>query len=272
MAAAHISKLSASRGSGEMASSNRHTSSLVSVPLSEHEERNTDLGNTPQHTGNEITMQFPDETEITRSSVGATQENALALTEMELQGTKSEGNTQNHVDVTQTHPLIEDGECKSNSTKKSSSIKDGNVDQVDLQKDMPSTPITTQFPENEETPKPSTNRTSKVRFDMDQITTQPLEILSADTLNEQEEEERGNMRCRSGSDSSMPQPNLEQHSLEAELERSLQTSRRESEGSSESDSELVDWQELDRTEEEEKRDGATDEVCQSFAGKTAIVG
>ena len=37
-------------------------------------------------------------------------------------------------------------------------------------------------------------------------------------------------------------------------------SRRESGGSSESDSELVDWQELDRTEEEEKRDGATDEV------------
>lgn len=263
--AIHASKLSTSGDDEKVSLQNKHADSLISVTLAEHEGSDADLGGASLHTTDNITMQFPDDTEIAKSSLGATQEISLAQAEAGKQNNKSEVIVLNHVDITQKQPIIEADKLQSG--KESSYIRDTEAGQVQLQEDIPSTPVTTQFPENEDTPKPSTHRTSKVRFDMDQIATQSLQILSIDTPNEQDEDEDEGNYYTSGSESSMPHPHIEAHSLEAELERSLQTSRRESEGSSESDSELVDWQELDRTEEEEKRDGATGEVCQILVNR-----
>ena len=102
------------------------------------------------------------------------------------------------------------------------------------------------------------HRASRVRFDMDEA----IEEDSArDSIPVFQAEDEPIGRSQASSKSSFSQIAIEDaDTLEAEMQNHASRVRSQSSGSSDSGSAQVDWAELDKNEEQERRDEATDEV------------
>lgn len=250
---AHLSKASIGGTSLKNGASSKLNDSLVSARLSEISpsgEPDLDL-ETPIYGEREITMHFPDDVEIARSSMGSTEEIPLTPAEEHVLHddiVKTESDSIHTASSEDTHGTITNSSYDLDSSLRAS--------QTEHYEDIKITDSVTQPAETEDAPKPTVQRTSKVRFDMDNIPTDPISISKPETLLEQEESTDNRLR----SDSDLSRTDLEGNPLELELARNHEMNHAGSDSGSESESELVDWQELDRTEVEEKRDGATGEV------------
>ena len=129
--------------------------------------------------------------------------------------------------------------------------------------DSESIPVDVQINGDEHGPKPvvpteerlnrSSIRASRVRFDMQDNTREESEALF------QNEEEQLSPSQTSSKSSFSPIAIDDGTTLEAEIQNHAARIRSQSSGSSDSGSVQVDWAELDRTEEQEQRDDATDE-------------
>ena len=250
IATTHLSKASNGGMSLKNGVSSKLTDSLVSVMLSKtlpSGEPDSD-SETPMYGEREITMHFPDEVEIARSSMGATEE--IPLTPAEERVLHSDDiNTEIH------KTSLEDTTGNKTTTPHEPDIY-LRASQTEHKEDEKLTDTITQCAETEDTPKPTAQRTSKVRFDIDDIPTDPISISKSEILLEQEENTDNKFR----SDLDLSPTDREGNPLDVELARNSEMGPAGSDSGSESESELVDWQELDRTEVEEKRDGATGEV------------
>ena len=102
------------------------------------------------------------------------------------------------------------------------------------------------------------HRVSKVRFDMRSTND---ELVHADDVDTMQPEDVIRTSSRISSQASFSPTIIEEsNTLEAEMERHVARQRAQSDGSSDSGSGQVDWAELEKNEEQEKRDEGTDEV------------
>ena len=117
---------------------------------------------------------------------------------------------------------------------------------------------------------PALYRASRVRFDMEEAVEEE-EGSARDSIPISQSEEEQPDRSHTSSKSSFSQIEVDDvDTLETEMRNHANRVRSQSSGSSDSGSAQVDWAELDKNEEQEQRDEASEEVC--LCRRLGIVG